>query len=55
MKTKRQFISPQVKVAEADLEGLVCTSVYKLVQVDEHRNVNKFENDDRGSALYFEY
>ena len=55
LKTSKTYQSPRTKVAEVDLEGLVCTSVYKLVQVDEHRNVNREEGGERGSALYFEY
>jgi len=57
MKTKRQFISPQVKVAETDLEGLVCTSVFKRVQVDQLRNMNDPNSLDEGAEMepfYFE-
>ena len=56
MKTKRQFISPQVKVAETDLEGLICTSGFKRLQVDELHNMNVGEgHDGAGSEHYFEF
>ena len=59
MKTKRQFISPQVKVAEADLEGLVCTSGFKALNVDELQNMNLEKNgvkhDGPGTEHYFEF
>lgn len=57
MKTKRKFVSPQVKVAETYLEGLICLSAFKAVNVDEHRNVNKSikDGDYTSEPLYFEF
>ena len=40
MKTKRRFVSPHVKVAETDLEGLICTSGFEKTQVDRLHNIN---------------
>ena len=53
MKTKRKFVSPHVKVAETDLEGLICTSGFKTLQVDQLRNVNADNTDNE--QLYFEF
>ena len=59
MKTKRQFISPQLKVAETDLEGLICQSDLWLgAQVDEHKNINSLTGSETGGKaepLYFEF
>lgn len=55
-KQKKVYQSPLTIVAEVDLEGLVCTSAFKAVQVDELRNKNA-EKDAEGNTLepfYFE-
>ena len=56
-KTRRIYQSPCTKVAEVDLEGLVCTSAYKKVQVDQLHNMNDPNHLDEGAELepfYFE-
>ena len=55
MKTKRQFISPHVKVAETDLEGLICTSGFKTMQVDQLHNINADAAAMEAEELYFEF
>ena len=57
MKTKRKFVSPRIRVAEADLEGLICLSADVVVNVDEHLNVNKSVKDGNYTSepLYFEF
>ena len=55
-KTRRIYQSPCTKVAEVDLEGLVCTSGFKRLQVDELHNMNVGEgHDGAGSEHYFEF
>ena len=54
MKTKRIYASPHVKVAETDLEGLICTSAFKAVQVDELHNMNKANPAEDVEPFYFE-
>ena len=53
-KTRRIYQSPYTKVAEVDLEGLVCTSAFKKVQVDELHNMNKANPADDVEPFYFE-
>lgn len=56
-KRKKIYSYPQTSVAEIDLEGLVCTSVYKKVQVDQLHNMNDPNHLDEGAQLepfYFE-
>ena len=55
MKTKLKFIPPHVKVAEADLEGLVCTSAFKTLQVDELHNINADADVADAEVMYFEF
>ena len=50
MKTKRIYASPHVKVAETDLEGLVCTSGFENTQVDRLHNINA----EPASSSYYE-
>lgn len=49
-KTKKDYLVPRTVVNEVDLEGLVCTSVFKRVQVDELHNINAESEDSE----YFE-
>lgn len=55
--TKRVYNSPRTKVAEVDMEGLICLSAFGAVNVDEHRNVNKSIKDGEYTSepLYFEF
>ena len=53
LKTRKTYQSPRTKVAEVDLEGLVCTSGYQTLQVDELRNVNA--DNTANEQLYFEF
>ena len=55
MKTKRRFVSPQLKVAETDLEGLICTSGFKTMQVDQLHNINADAAAMEAEELYFEF
>ena len=57
LKTRKIYQSPRTKVAEVDLEGLVCTSVFKRGQVDQLRNMNDPNSLDEGAEMepfYFE-
>lgn len=56
LKTSKIYQSPRTKVAEVDLEGLVCTSGFKRLQVDELHNMN-VDDDATGanSEHYFEF
>ena len=54
---KRPYEDPRTIVTQADLEGLICTSVFFRVEVDELHNINT-EVDAEGSTvenLYFEF
>ena len=59
MKTKLKFVSPHVKEAGIDLEGLICESVQFLMQADELKNMNITRDgvvhDGPGSDHYFEF
>ena len=57
LKTRKTYQSPRTKVAEVDLEGLICNSVRFNVQVNELQNMN--DPDDaiapaNGEVFYFE-
>lgn len=52
-RVKKVYKAPLTAVAEVDLEGLVCTSAFKSVQVDELRNIN-VDDDYADEVLYFE-
>jgi hypothetical protein len=56
-KTKKVYDSPRTKVAEVDLEGLVCASFMTNSQVDELKNINaeSATASDPGGSLYFEF
>ena len=47
------YQKPRVNEAVVDLEGLVCTSGFKTLQVDQLRNVNADNTDNE--QLYFEF
>ena len=56
LKTKKTYQSPHTKVYEVDLEGLVCTSGNKVLQVDELHNMNVGdEATGANSEHYFEF
>jgi len=56
LKTRKTYQSPCTKVAEVDLEGLVCLSAYKAVHVDELHNINADDGKDgAGTETYFEF
>ena len=58
LKTRRTYQSPLTKIAEVDLEGLVCLS--PNVQVKELENMNNPDNplegigEAEGEAFYLE-
>ena len=55
-KKSKVYHSPRTIVAEVDLEGLICTSVYMKGHVDQLRNKNAEVGED-GNTLepfYFE-
>ena len=55
-RTKKDYLVPRTVVTEVDLEGLVCTSGFKRIQVDELHNMNVGEgHDGAGSEHYFEF
>ena len=55
-RTKKDYLVPRSAVTEVDLEGLVCTSGFKRLQVDELHNMNVGEgHDGAGSDHYFEF
>ena len=54
-KTRRIYQSPCTKVAEVDLEGLVCTSGFKTLQVDQLHNINADTEAAAAEELYFEF
>ena len=55
-RTKKDYLVPRSAVTEVDLEGLVCTSGFKRLQVDELHTMNVGEgHDGAGSDHYFEF
>ena len=54
-KTRRIYQSPHTKVAEVDLEGLICTSGFKTMQVDQLHNINADAEAMKAEELYFEF
>lgn len=53
-KTKKEiYHSPLSRVSEVDLEGLLCTSAYQKVQVDQLHNINADPNYS-SEPLYFD-
>lgn len=53
LKKKRIYTSPETIVVQSDLEGLLCTSGFKTLQVDELHNINA--DDTVTEQLYFEF
>ena len=54
---KRPYEDPRTIVTQADLEGLICSSVLYLMEVDELHNMNA-EVDSSGNPveqLYLEF
>ena len=47
------YASPRTEVVQSDLEGLLCSSGYKTLQVDEIHNINAYNTDNE--QLYFEF
>ena len=56
MMTKRNFVSPHVKVARTELEGLICHSVIFNIAAKDLENMNdpETENFDSSESFYFE-
>ena len=60
LKTRKTYQSPRTKVAEVDLEGLICNSVRFNVRVNPLENMNdpndplKGTGDAAGEVFYFE-
>ena len=52
LRAKKTYKVPLTAVTEVDLEGLICTSAYKGVQVDELHNMNDVDNSSE--SFYFE-
>lgn len=46
LKTKKTYQSPHTKLAEVDLEGLICQSVIFNVAAEELQNMNDPNSDD---------
>ena len=60
LKTRKTYQSPCTKVAEVDLEGLICNSVRFNVRVNSLENMNDSDNPLKGTGdaanevFYFE-
>ena len=54
LKTRKTYQSPRTKVAEVDLEGLICQSVRFNIQVKELENMNPAEGETASEVFYFE-
>lgn len=56
-KSKKDYLVPHAIVTEVDLEGLICLSAYKAVNVDEIHNINSMKKADGTTVepLYFEF
>ena len=55
-KTRKAYQVPRAAVSEVDLEGLICTSGFNALHVDELHNMNYGEgHDGAGSEHYFEF
>ena len=55
LKKKRIYTSPKTEAVQSDLEGLLCTSTFELMYVDELHNINEEVGDAPGTELYFEF
>ena len=55
-RSKKDYLVPRSAVTEVDLEGLVCTSGFKRLQVDELHNMNVGDDaSGTNSEHYFEF
>lgn len=54
-KKRKMYLSPRTSSAEVDLEGLVCTSGFKTLQVDQLHNINADPEAAAAEELYFEF
>lgn len=50
LKKKRSYEDPLTTVTQADLEGLICSSVLYMMEVDELHNMNA-EVDSSGNPV----
>ena len=55
LRAKKTYKAPLTAVTEVDLEGLVCMSAFKTVQVDELHNINYDSEAAEAEELYFEF
>lgn len=55
LKKKRSYEDPLTTVTQADLEGLICSSVVYLMEVDELHNMNADEDAQAAENFYFEF
>ena len=55
LKKKRSYEDPLTTVTQADLEGLICSSVLYLMEVDELHNMNADEEAQEAQNFYFEF
>lgn len=55
LKKKRSYEDPLTTVTQADLEGLICSSVDYLMEVDELHNMNADEDAQAAENFYFEF
>ena len=55
-RSKKDYLVPRSAVTEVDLEGLVCASGFKRIQVDELHNMNVGDDaSGTNSEHYFEF
>ena len=54
LKKKRSYEDPLTTVTQADLEGLICSSVLYLMEVDELHNMNADPEVQDDVNFYFE-
>ena len=54
-KKRKMYLSPRTSSAEVDLEGLVCFSGNKTLNVDQLHNINADETASQSEVLYFEF
>ena len=53
LKKKRSYSCPAMVETQSDLEGLLCTSAFKTLQVDQLHNINA--DSAPAEELYFEF
>ena len=54
-KKRKMYLSPRTSSAEVDLEGLVCFSGNKTLNVDQLHNINADTEAAAAEELYFEF